>query len=540
MWQFAVLAVTGLLGWKFGRLEPQEATLPSSAPTIEPSSPTAAQRQQGRPTEQQAVDEGQILYKGKVLRDPKAFMVGALSGQRVLKFATAEALESFLKKSDGRFQLMDRLDAILAVRIRVDDPAGLEEILDDGVEHGFIFPVIPPNPRGGEVQSNAAPLGDGLLAWLGVQKVDSSWGAGVKVALLDTGVAPHSTFASEIKNVMIVESSVGPEGWSGHGTAVASLIAGKLRGVQGVAPGADLTSYRISDDKGRSDTWSLAAAIRRAADEDNQVISVSMGSYGDSALVRDAVDYALGKGSVIVASSGNDSYEKPTYPAAYPGVVKAVAVDALGEHLLFSNAADESAIAAPGWAVNAAYPDETVVEFSGTSASAPIISGAVAAVMTKAGKDGARLGVREALDLVFAYANEAGAAGVDPQTGAGALNLGRIFRRNTPGIDDAAVASQVIYPSNGNAAGSVEVNVQNQGTSTLNNILLSVTIPTGVSKFSVNTLDPGAVHTVHLDLPSALFGSGADVSVYSEITKPDSYPRNNTRKSVFTKSTTKP
>lgn len=103
--------------------------------------------------------------------------------------------------------------------------------------------------------------------------------------------------------------------------------------------------------------------------------------------------------------------------------------------------------------MNAAYPDETVVEFSGTSASAPIISGAVAAVMTKAGKDGARLSAREALDLMFAYANEAGAAGVDPQTGAGALNLGRIFRRNTPGIDDAAVASQVIYPSDGNAAG---------------------------------------------------------------------------------------
>jgi subtilisin family serine protease len=404
--------VTGLLGWKFGRLEPQEAARPSPAPKIELSSPAAAQVQQQKPKEGKSVAEGQILYKGKVLRDPKAFMVGALSGQRVLRFATAEALDSFLKKSAGRFPVMDRLDALLALRVRVDDPAGLDEMLDGSVENGFIFPVIPPNPRGGEVQSNAAPLGDGLLAWLGVQKVDASWGAGVKVALLDTGVAPHSTFASEIKNVMIVESAVGPEGWNGHGTAVASLIAGKLRGVQGVAPGADLTSFRISDDKGSSDTWSMAAAIRRAADDETQVISISMGSYGDSPLVQDAVDYALGKGSVIVAASGNDSYEKPTYPAAYPGVVKAVAVDALGEHLLFSNAADESGIAAPGWAVNAAYPDETVVEFSGTSASAPIISGAVAAVMTKAGKDGARLSAREALDLMFAYANEAGAAGV--------------------------------------------------------------------------------------------------------------------------------
>ena len=239
------------------------------------------------------------------------------------------------------------------------------------------------------------------------------------------------------------------------------MITGSLPEAQGVAPGAELTSYRVADDKGRSDTWTVAVAIRRAVDDGNQIISISMGAYGDSPLVREAVGYALGKGVVLVASSGNDSYEKPTYPAAYPGVVKAVAVDASGEHLLFSNAADESAISAPGWAVNAAYPEEKLVEFSGTSASAPIIAGAVAAVMTKAGKDGARLTAQEALELVFAYANELGAAGPDAQTGAGAVSLGRIFRRDTPGIQDAAVASQVIYPASGNESGSKAVRARN-------------------------------------------------------------------------------
>jgi hypothetical protein len=144
------------------------------------------------------------------------------------------------------------------------------------------------------------------------------------------------------------------------------------------------------------------------------------------------------------------------------------------------------------------------------------------------------------LDLIFAHLNEAGTAGIDPQTGAGALNLARVFRRDTPGIDDAAVASQVIFPSDGTTPGSVEVNVQNQGTSTLHNIILSVTTPANVSKFSVNTLGPGAVQTLRLDLPFALFSSGADVGVYSEIPLRDADPRNNTRKSVFTKSTTKP
>jgi uncharacterized membrane protein len=86
----------------------------------------------------------------------------------------------------------------------------------------------------------------------------------------------------------------------------------------------------------------------------------------------------------------------------------------------------------------------------------------------------------------------------------------------------------------------VEVNVQNQGTSALNNILLSVTTPTGVSKFSVNTLEPGAVHTLRLDLPSALFGSNAPVTVQSDIPQQDIDIRNNTRRSVFTKPVNKP
>lgn len=523
----------GVLGWKFGRMQSPEPARPAFKPAL-PLSPPVVDAPQIAAPEQEAAPEGQIIYKGKVLRDPKAFMLGALSGQRALRFANRGAMENFLERAQGRFPIMDRKDGMLSLRIRVEDPAGLDELLDGGEEQGFVFPVIPPNPRGGEVQANAVPLGEGLLEWLGVRKVDASWGAGVKVAVLDTGVAQHTTFKSEVKNVMIVESAVAPQAWNGHGTAVASLITGSLPEAQGVAPGADLTSYRIADDKGRSDTWTVAVAIRRAVDDGNQVISISMGSYGDSPLVREAVGYAIGKGVVLVASAGNDSYEKPTYPAAYPGVVKAVAVDASGEHLLFSNAADESAISAPGWAVNAAYPEEKLVEFSGTSASAPIIAGAVAAVMTKAGKNGARLSANEAVELVFAYTNELGAAGPDAQTGAGALSLGRILRRDTPGILDAAVASQVIYPASGNESGSVEVNVQNQGTSPLANIPFSVATPTGVSQFSVNTLAPGAVHTVRVPLPAPLFLTGTEVGVYSQITRPDMDAGNNARKTVFT------
>ena len=50
------------------------------------------------------------------------------------------------------------------------------------------------------------------------------------------------------------------------------MITGSLPEAQGVAPGAELTSYRVADDKGRSDTWTVAVAIRRAVDDGNQIM----------------------------------------------------------------------------------------------------------------------------------------------------------------------------------------------------------------------------------------------------------------------------
>ena len=161
----------GLLGWEFGRLRSPEPAVPTVRP-VTPLPPQVANAPQSLAPEHGAAPEGQIIYKGKVLRDPKAFMLGALSGQRALRFANRGEMEKFLQRAQGRFPIMDRQDGMLSLRIRVEDPAALDELLDGGEEQGFVFPVIPPNPRGGEVQANAVPVGEGLLEWLGVRKVE--------------------------------------------------------------------------------------------------------------------------------------------------------------------------------------------------------------------------------------------------------------------------------------------------------------------------------------------------------------------------------
>jgi hypothetical protein len=464
--------------------------------------------------------------------DPLAKDRGALVRQREIRFANQKAFERFLQKAGGKLEILDQNEGLNAVRVRFGSVQDLESLLEGNEQTGLIFPVMPPNPRGGDVQENAVPTGKGLLRWLGVENAESTWGKGVKIAVLDTGVAPHPTFPKEVPNVVLVPSEKTPENWYGHGTAVTSLITGQLREAPGVAPGADVTSYRISDDKGRSDTWTLALAIRRAVDEGHQILSISMGSYGDSTLLRDAVSYALNAGAVVVASSGNEGYEKPTFPAAYGGVVKAVAVDGLGDPLLFSNQADPSALAAPGWSVNAAYPKDSIVEFSGTSASAPIISGALAAVMTQA-SPGKTLHAYEALQLLYAYANEAGTAGPDPQTGSGSVHLGRIFERNTAHVVDAAVASQVFHPPGEGIVPSVEINIQNQGTETLVNVPVQVNSSVQVSQFSIPALEPGKVYTRQVPLPAPLFGAGFTLSVTTQILRADKHPQNNQRSNTY-------
>ena len=85
---------------------------------------------------------------------------------------------------------------------------------------------------------------------------------------------------------------------------------------------------------------------------------------------------------VIVAAVGNDAVNAVAYPAAYPGVLSVGAVDANGQHLYFSNRGPAVDLVAPGYGVEAAWLDDQTVLFSGTSAATPIVSGALAALLS--------------------------------------------------------------------------------------------------------------------------------------------------------------
>ncbi|MGW2562198.1 type VII secretion-associated serine protease mycosin [Streptomyces sp. NPDC001514] len=259
---------------------------------------------------------------------------------------------------------------------------------------------------------SAAPAqADGIRArqWaLDDMHTDEAWqttkGKGITVAVLDTGVDDsHPDLAGQVlptKDLVGFGAGRGDRAWARHGTAMAGIIAGHGHGpggedgVLGIAPEAKIQPVRVilegSDParkRARSTRGSaLADGIRWAADHGADVINLSLGDDSESAHPEKsedaAVQYALAKGAVVVASAGNggEKGDHISYPAAYPGVIAVAAVDRFGTHASFSTRRWYATVSAPGVDVVIADPDRRYYEGWGTSAASAFVSGAVALV----------------------------------------------------------------------------------------------------------------------------------------------------------------
>ncbi len=410
-------------------------------------------------------------------------------------------MDDFLSRAGDSVRILGRLDGLLALRVGFMDYNDLASLLNGDEELSMIYPVDVPVPGDGTAQEGAVALGNGLLEWLGIDEDNSAWGNGVKIAILDTGVTNNQAFSARISHLNLIGLPDDPSQQNGHGTAVASMIIGRGSLTPGVAPGADIVSIRIANDFGESDSYLLAEGIVAAVDAGAKLINISLGSFGDSALVRNAIAYAAERNALIVAASGNNGMERITYPAAYPGVIAVGAVDAVGNHMDFSNKGSQLAIAAPGFGVNAAWTGNQAVSVNGTSFSTPIVVGAIAAVKSWPGNESVT--TQQAANMVFAYLNDGGEPGPDSALGNGMPDLGRVKNGKKPGIYDAAVASQrIIPPDSTNPNGQVEVMVQNRGTETLVNTGLKISTPTGTVNTNITTLQVDGVSTIRVPIPA--------------------------------------
>jgi type VII secretion-associated serine protease mycosin len=242
--------------------------------------------------------------------------------------------------------------------------------------------------------------------------LDELWaqtkGEGIQVAVIDTGVdvknpqLTKAVDASKGKNFLPAKNKKGEKiergnasGTTdavGHGTRVAGIIAArpvKGTGFVGLAPEATIIPIKQNDAEGNGTALTLADSIRHAVNVGADVINISQDTANavkPDEKLEQAVNYALGKQVVVVASAGNDGLGgnvKVTYPASYKGVLAVASSDRNNERAPFSQSGTFVGVAAPGVDMISTVPGDGHCSDNGTSFSAPYVAGVAALLKAK-------------------------------------------------------------------------------------------------------------------------------------------------------------
>jgi thermitase len=240
---------------------------------------------------------------------------------------------------------------------------------------------------------------DAYDAWKGNMRL-----SGITIAIIDTGVRlTHEDLgASIVKGWDFIGNDPDPTDENGHGTHVAGIaaaISDNWVGIASPAGGAKIMPIRVLDANGRGTVLEVSDGIRYAADNGADIINLSLGGTGETVTMRMAVEYAQSKGCLVVASAGNNNSTLPNYPAAHNGVIIAASLSVSPEpqhpyaESHFSNYNADLAyrtIHAPGEKILSTYysSDSSYVYLSGTSMSAPFVSGIAAALKARGDLDG--------------------------------------------------------------------------------------------------------------------------------------------------------
>jgi subtilisin family serine protease len=223
------------------------------------------------------------------------------------------------------------------------------------------------------------------------QAHDIATGKGVKVAIIDTGAdLTHPLLKRSIVGGWdFVDNDVDPSdkltssttgalrttinGAYGHGTHVAGIV-------HLVAPNAQLLIVRVLDANGNGDFVNVAAGVRWAVENGAKVINLSLGAgvKGVDVLEAALVD-ARNAGVIVVTAAGNQASLAVDFPGRSDLTICTAAVDANGAGATFSSFNhSDVALSAPGVAIRSTYPGGRYRLWSGTSMSAPFVTGAAA------------------------------------------------------------------------------------------------------------------------------------------------------------------
>ncbi len=241
-------------------------------------------------------------------------------------------------------------------------------------------------------------------------------GAGVKVAIIDTGIdLTHPDLAGNIKGgINLVRTNRSPNDDNGHGSHVAGIVAAidNTIGYVGVAPGASLYAVKVLDARGSGYLSTVAAGIDWARQNGMNVGNMSLGGSSGTSQLQAACDNAAAAGVLLVAAAGNSGdgstlTVETSYPAQYSSVVAVGATDYADAVASFSNTGPKVEVSAPGVSIPSTYKGGGYATLSGTSMASPHAAG-LAAVLLSAGSTAST--IRADLD---AHVRDLGPSGRD-------------------------------------------------------------------------------------------------------------------------------
>jgi thermitase len=266
------------------------------------------------------------------------------------------------------------------------------------------------------------------MQW-GPQKIGADWAWNTTmgdhsnlVAVVDTGIYYiHPDLAANYVALGYdwANNDTDPIDDYGHGTHCAGIIAAVLNNSEGIAGLAQVRvmAEKVIDSSGYGYADWVANGIIHATDCGAKIVSMSIGGWGDSELIHDAVKYAYDAGVLLVAAAGNSASNVKPYPAGYEEVVSVAATDEYDNTAYFSNWGDWIELAAPGVDIYSTVPGG-YSSMSGTSMACPHVAGVAALLWSQypnRTRDWVRMWLRNTAD-------DLGPEGFDDHYGYGRVN----------------------------------------------------------------------------------------------------------------------
>jgi len=270
-----------------------------------------------------------------------------------------------------------------------------------------------------------------------IVKADKAWDTyrgwnEITIAIVDTGVDyTHDDLISRYQpgGYDWVNDDQFPMDDNSHGTHCAGIAAATLNNALGVAGVAQckIWAEKILTSGGSGTDADLAAGILHATDRGVNVISMSLQNYPYSTTTNNAINYAYGKGVLLVAAAGNHHRNidtNPCYPGSYTNVVAVSATTSTDVFdSSYSNYGNKIEVSAPGTSVYSCVLSDSYGYKSGTSMACPHVAG-LAALIWSYKPYMSNGDVRNALHTAV---DDKGAVGKDIYYGYGRINCQKII-----------------------------------------------------------------------------------------------------------------